>query len=167
LKKNMALNDCRSVEIRNAAVSSSDGNMEFVRVVGNTTSSHLAGSKTNPYGELQRFPVPVHAAGPLLKWADLVKMDVEGHEKEIVLHTSRDHWSDTDAMMEVGSAENAVALYNHFSTLGVSMFSQKGGWQKVCSLSDVPTSCREGSLFVTCGSSMPWHRGETGEVDHP
>jgi FkbM family methyltransferase len=164
LSRNMALNHCSSVEIRNAAVSSTDGELEFIRVVGNTTGSHLAGSKANPYGELQRFPVPVHAIGPFLKRADLLKMDVEGHEKQIVLSTCREDWMNTDAMMEVQCPENAAALYEHFSKLKISMFSQKSGWQKVRALRDLPTSHREGSLFVTCGAEMPWQSGYGGEA---
>ena len=160
LKRNLAANDCSAVEPRNAALSSTDGTLEFVRVVGNTTGSHLAGSKANPYGELQRFPVPVHATGPLLQWADLAKLDVEGHEKEIIVNTSREHWASTDAMMEVQSAENAGVLYDHFSKIGVSMYPQKIAWRKAHSIGDLPTSHREGSLFVTCRSEMPWARDE-------
>ena len=83
-----------------------------------------------------------------------------GTKKQIVMSASRD----TEAMMEVQDAENAVALYEHFSQSGVSMFSHKTGWQKTRSLDDAPTSYREVSLFVTCKSSMPWHGNAAGEV---
>src|SRR5574341_904869 len=44
LKDNLAANRAR-VEAIPAAVSTADGEAQFVRVLGNTTGSHLAGSK--------------------------------------------------------------------------------------------------------------------------
>lgn len=156
LQRNLALNNCSNVQAFNCAVSRKAGVMEFVKVLGNTTGSHLAGSKLNPYGDLERFPVNVEAIEPLITWADLMKIDVEGHEKEILLATNRDHWLNTDALVEVENRRNAIALYEHFKALDVRLFSQKTNWQLVGSLDDVPTSYREGTLFVTCRSKMPW-----------
>lgn len=156
LESNLALNNCDNVTVYNSAVSSQAGSMEFVRVLGNTTSSHLAGSKANPYGDLKRFDVKVEAIGPMLAWADLVKMDAEGHEKEILFATTRDMWENTDAIVEVESEDNAVALYDHFQRISVPMFAQKIGWKRVNSADDVPTSYREGSLFISRREAMPW-----------
>ena len=156
LERNLALNNCPNVQVFNAAVSSKRGEMEFVRVLGNTTASHLAGSKANPYGELERFPVKVEAIEPLITWADLVKLDVEGHEKEVLLATNRNHWLGTDALVEVENESNAASIYKHFTALGVRLFSQKTNWQLVRDVDDMPTSYREGTLFVTCKSEMPW-----------
>jgi FkbM family methyltransferase len=156
LRRNLTLNGCATVTPHNAAVSSGAGTLEFVRVLGNTTGSHLAGAKPSPYGELERFPVRVEAIGPLLEWADLVKMDVEGHEAEILLSTQRRHWVDTDGVVEIGSADNARRVFDHFRTLGVGMFAQKNGWRPVAALADVPASYRDGSLFISCKDEMPW-----------
>jgi len=156
LQKNLALNDCSNVQTFNAAVSNRVGAMEFIRVLGNTTGSHLAGSKANPYGDLERFPVKVEAIESLITWADLIKLDVEGHEKEIFLATNRDHWLSTDALVEVENESNAASIYEHFTILGVQLFSQKTNWQLVRGVDDMPTSYREGTLFVTCRSKMPW-----------
>ena len=35
---------------------------DFFRVMGKTTGRHLAGSKSDPYGDLDRFEVTVTAA---------------------------------------------------------------------------------------------------------
>ena len=156
LERNLVLNNCSNVQAFNAAVSSKAGEMEFVRVLGNTTASHLAGSKANPYGDLERFPVKVEAFEPLITWADLIKLDVEGHEKEILLATNGDHWLNTDALVEVENESNAASIYEHFTALGVHLFSQKTNWQLVHDVDDMPTSYREGTLFVTCKSEMPW-----------
>ncbi|VTR93880.1 short-chain dehydrogenase : Uncharacterized protein OS=Rhodopseudomonas palustris (strain ATCC BAA-98 / CGA009) GN=RPA3928 PE=4 SV=1: adh_short: Methyltransf_21 [Gemmata massiliana] len=156
LQRNLDLNGCRSVTPNQAAVSSAAGTLEFVRVLGNTTGSHLAGAKASPYGELERFPVRVEAIGPLLDWADLVKMDVEGHEADILLSTERRHWERTDGVVEIGTPANARAVFEHFRGLGVHLFAQKTGWGLVTDLAAMPTSYRDGSLFMTCRDEMPW-----------
>ena len=58
LQENMALNGVTTVKIHNAAISNKEGKAEFVRVLGNTTSSHLAGAK-NSYGDLEKYTVNV------------------------------------------------------------------------------------------------------------
>jgi FkbM family methyltransferase len=68
VQKNLELNHCGNVDAHNAAVSGTVGEMGFVRVEGNTTGSHLAGSKPNPYGELKRFPVRVESIGSITSW---------------------------------------------------------------------------------------------------
>jgi FkbM family methyltransferase len=157
LKRNLVLNNGSSVQAFNAAVSSRAGELEFVRVLGNLTASHLAGSKPNPYGDLERFPVRVEAIEPLISWADLIKLDVEGHEKEVLLATNREQWLSTDALVEIENESNAASVYEHFTTLGVRLFSQKTNWQLVRDVDDMPTSYRQGTLFITCKSEMPWH----------
>ena len=156
LQKNVELNHCKNIEPKNMAVSSRSGNMEFVRVVGNTTGSHLAGSKQNPYGELERFPVKLEGIASFISAVDLIKLDAEGHEKEIILATNEDDWKNTDALIEIENSENAAIVFEHFTKLGVNLFAQKIGWQKVQSSKDVPVGYREGMLFASCAETMPW-----------
>jgi hypothetical protein len=59
-------------------------------------------------------------------------------------------------MLEVGSIENALAIFEHMKALGVNMFSQKNNWTSVSALDDMPTSYKEGSLFISKKSEMPW-----------
>lgn len=155
LQKNLQLNGCEAVEAINAAISSKDGRLEFTRVLGNTTGSHITGSKPNPYGELERFEVDVRSVGPVIDWADLLKIDVEGHEKEVLLSTNRADWTATDALIEINNAENVGTIFEHFSKMGVGLFAQKRNWQKVRAFEDMPTSYREGMLFASCKSSVP------------
>ena len=58
-------------------------------------------------------------------------MDVEVQEKVILLGTSVQHWGNTDMMVEVGSEENAAAIYEHLKKIGVRAFAQKLGWRHV------------------------------------
>jgi FkbM family methyltransferase len=157
LQQNITLNDCSQVTPVQAAVSKEPGELEFVRVLGNTTGSHLAGAKDNPYGDLERFPVKVESIKDIIKDADLLKVDAEGHETEILLATTAEDWKTTDAMLEVGTEKNAKILYDFFTGLGVNLFSQKCGWKKVEKLEDVPTGYKEGSLFISTKSEMPWN----------
>ena len=157
LARNLALNGAdKAVRLERAAVSNQTGTLEFVRVLGNTTSSHLAGAKPNAYGELERFPVPVRAIADIMPTVDFVKMDAEGQERTILLATTAAHWAKTDMMVEIGSPENAEAIFNHLASLGVNAFAQKLGWGRVTSLADMPTSYKGGSLFITRHSAMSW-----------
>jgi FkbM family methyltransferase len=156
LKRNLTLNHCDKVAPRNAAVSSAAGTCEFIRLLDNTTGSHLAGAKPNPYGPMEKFQVRVEAAKDVIKGADLAKIDAEGHEKEILLATTAEDWKRMDALIEVGSEENARGIYDHFARLSLNLFAQKSNWAAVRCLEDMPTSYRDGTLFVTKRENMPW-----------
>jgi FkbM family methyltransferase len=156
LRRNLGLNQSTTVELIEAAVSDLPGTLEFVRVLGNTTSSHLAGAKQNAYGKLERFPVRVESIAAIMPTVDFVKMDAEGQEKIIILGTNATHWQSTDMMVEIGSMENARAIFQHLQTIGVRAFAQKLGWAEVLSLETMPTSYKDGSLFITRKNQMPW-----------
>ena len=152
LQKNLTANKCRNVVAHNKAVSNEAATKEFVKILGNTTGSHLAGSKSNPYGKMECFPVKTESIHEIIRWADLLKIDAEGHEKDILLATKRSDWSGTDAMVEVQSQDNARAIFKHFKNMKVNLFSQKTNWQKVSSIDAMPNGYKEGSLFITSRS---------------
>ena len=156
LRRNLKLNESTSVKIIESAVSNKPGTLEFVRVLGNTTSSHLAGAKDNAYGPLERFPVKVETISDIMPNMDFIKMDAEGHEKVIILGTSAEHWDNTDMMVEVGSVDNAGAIFEHIQKIGVRAFAQKLGWNQVETFDDMPTHYKNGSLFITRKQAMPW-----------
>lgn len=156
LRRNLERNDITTVMISESAVSDSPGTLEFVRVLGNTTSSHLVGAKDNAYGPLEKFPVTVESISQIMPLVDFVKMDAEGQEKVIILGTTKEHWQNTDMMVEVGSEENANAIYSHIRKIGIRAFAQKLGWSEVLCSDDMPAHYKEGSLFITLKSSMPW-----------
>jgi FkbM family methyltransferase len=158
LKENIALNKAHKIQCNNMAVSEEDGNTEFVRVLGNTTGSHILGAKKDPYGELEKISVKTKSFKSILNAGyDLIKMDVEGYEKVIIAMTNRFDWKKTDGVLSVHGKDNAVVLFKHFRKLGINMFSQKINWHTVSKLNDMPMSHHEGSLFVTSKNSMPWH----------
>ena len=156
LQRNLDLNNVHGVKANNKAISYQNGEMEFIRVLGNTTGSHLSGAKANPYGDLERFPVKLAEFRPLLKNADLIKMDIEGHEKKVVLSTMPEDWLHTDAFVEIENKDNGTAIFDFFSESSITLFSQKKNWEPVKSLEAMPTSYREGSLFISSKREMPW-----------
>jgi FkbM family methyltransferase len=155
LQKNMALNGVAGVDLRNAAVSVDSGEATFVRVLGNTTGSHLLGSKDS-YGEREYCVVKTEPAKPLFTRADFLKIDAEGHEKQILLSTNGEDWESTETIVEIGNEGNAWAIFDHFCALGVNLFAQQKGWQRVAKVEEMPTSHRQGSLFISRADSMPW-----------
>jgi FkbM family methyltransferase len=156
LRRNLDVNCCSAVSLVEAAVSVNSGAMEFIRVIGNTTSSHLAGAKPNPYGELERFPVCVESIETIMPSVDFIKMDAEGQEKLIILGTQAAHWQNTDMIVEIGSPENAAAIYEHLDRFRINAFAQKLGWAMVNRVEDMPVSYKEGSLFITSKPRMSW-----------
>lgn len=155
LSDNLTANGATTVTAFREAVSTSDGEAQFVRVLGNTTGSHLAGAKDS-YGEKEQFTVPIRAVQPLFEWADLAKIDAEGHEKELLLTTTHEIMQKLDIMVEIGNPENATAVFEHFRSIGIEMYAQKSRWDRVQQVTDVPTSHREGSLFISAKAGMPW-----------
>jgi len=156
LIRNLSLNGIKNCTVHKAAVSEKDGTMQFVRVLGNTTSSHLAGAKANPYGELERFDVAVHDIKAIAERVDLFKIDAEGHEAVLLNAIPIEAWTKVDAFVEIGTPENARAVFERFNKTGVNIFSQKRGWARVEKIEDVPVTYKEGGIFISAKSVMPW-----------
>lgn len=145
-----------SVMVHEAAVTVNSGNVEFLRVLGNTTGSHVLGAKNAPYGAIEQFNVKAVSIGGAIEGADLVKMDVEGSEAELLTALRAGELQSTDIICEVGSEENAEAIWNHFANSPVKMYSQKLGWSAARSYHDLPAHHSEGSLFLSTKGHMPW-----------
>lgn len=146
----------KRVTVHEAAVAPFPGNLEFIRVLGNTTGSHVAGAKPSPYGNLERFEVTAVGIREVTGYAQLVKMDVEGLESDLLSALTPDDLAHLDIICEVGSVDNAAKIWDLFRDSNSNLFSQKIGWEKVHSVEDIPTSHREGSLFVSTLDTMPW-----------
>lgn len=153
LTENISKNNCTNVKLYNSAVSNKEGVAEFVRVKGNTMSSHIKGSKPNPYGELEYFNVELQNFNEIIGWADFIKMDVEGHETELILSTSAKDWDKTDAIVEVSNEINAKILFDFLKEDKIRMFSQKECWNEVTQFDHMPVSYKEGSLFISNSNS--------------
>lgn len=154
-KANMATNGVTSVTVHEAAVSAEAGQAEFLRLRGNTTGSHLAGAKSDPYGQIDRFAVRLEAFGAIAAEVDFAKIDAEGHEAVIITSLPVERWDGLDVMLEIGSDANAAAIFDYAARSGVHLFTQKSGWRKARSLADLPTSYKQGSAFLTRKPAIP------------
>lgn len=150
-------NSVKNVFLRTRAIANNSGKMNFTRVIGNTTGSHLTGSKQNPYGDLEYFEVDVDAFRDIVNEGyDFIKMDVEGFEAKLLGSLDPGQIENTEMMLEVGTHENAIQVWKEIERLGLIAYSQKNNWNKVTSLTGVPFSYKEGSLFLTSTEGMTW-----------
>uniref|UniRef100_E6VHF4 Methyltransferase FkbM family n=1 Tax=Rhodopseudomonas palustris (strain DX-1) TaxID=652103 RepID=E6VHF4_RHOPX len=152
---NMRANGVTTVHVNEAAVSAQAGEAEFLRLRGNTTGSHIAGAKLDPYGEIDRFKVRLAAFDDIAAKADFAKIDAEGHEAVIITSLPRERWATIDVMLEIGSDANAAAIFDYARSAGVHLFTQKTGWRRAETLADLPTSYKQGSAFLTAGDAIP------------
>ena len=155
-QENIVNNKSVNITINQKAISDKPGTMDFIRVLGNTTGSHLAGAKEDPYGELETFSVETSDINAVLLNNDFVKMDIEGQEATAILSTKKDTWANVEMILEVGTEKNAKIIFEYLNEINVNMFSQKTGWNKVSDLADVPSSYKEGSLFLSVADEMSW-----------
>jgi len=157
LTKHLVANNVQDhVTVAQAAVARENGTLEFVRVLGNTTGSHVAGAKKDPYGDLEIIEVQAVNVSEAIAGKDLVKMDVEGLEADLLTSLDASDFASLDMVCEVGTRENAEIIWNHLKNSGVNLFSQKSGWARVADLEYMPRSYKEGSLFLSCMDEMPW-----------
>jgi FkbM family methyltransferase len=156
LENNIALNYMKNITPIKKAVSVTDGEMDFIRVLGNTTGSHLSGSKPNPYGDLETIPIQTKSFKLIITDFDLVKMDAEGHEKHLISSTDASDWENVDGIISIHDTENAIVIFEHLNNLGVNIFSQKINWKKATLLDEMPVSHHEGSIFISSKNMMNW-----------
>ncbi len=157
IKENFALNCAqKKIKVINKAVSTETGETEFIRLKGNSTGSHISGAKENYYGEVERIVVRTDSFKDIIRNYDFLKIDVEGHEADILLTTNNNDWQNTDAMIEVGSQKNSELIYEFFKDIKINLFSQKNSWNKVDGIHDMPRSYKDGSLFISNKKSVPW-----------
>ena len=145
LVENIAAHGCRVLPIQ-AAVSDRAGVAEFVRVLDNTTASHLAGARPH-YGPTETITVAMVDCRPLMAWADFAKIDCEGHEATLIGAADIRVWDNLEALLEVGSPAAAQSIYDRLIGV-VPLYAQKIGWARVMNFADMPTCHQEGSLFI-------------------
>ena len=139
------------------AVSAEGGTVRLVRVLDNTTSSHLEGTKKSPYGPLETVEVTSTAIASLSLDASLVKIDIEGSEAAVLSACAPAVFSSADFIVEIGTSESREQIFRHVEAIdGVQFFSQKNNWSVCQSIDDLPLHYKEGSVFISAKREMPW-----------
>jgi len=151
-------NEITNIYLIKKAISSIDGQLEFTRLKGNTTGSHISGSKNYVYGEVEKFNVECTTLENVINKykPNFIKMDIEGQEKDVLLGTPIDILKNIDMIIEVRSKKSAEELFNYFKDSGINLFSQKTNWQKVAMKENMPYSYKDGSLFISSKEKMDW-----------
>lgn len=158
IDKVMKLNGFNSDGVRPKAISDKSGTMEYLRVLGNTTGSHLLGSKEDVYGPTDVVTVQVDDILEvfLTENFDFVKMDVEGHEVALLNRITSDSMNKTDIMLEIGSERNAKEIFEILKRKSIPAYAQKINWNKVEKLEDLPNHHTNGSIFLSMQGAPNW-----------
>lgn len=144
----------REFILRRAAVSDHDGNAQFVRVLNNLTGSHIEGFKES-FGPRETITVPVVDCRPLFDWADLAKLDVEGHEGVLLRCVTAEHLTHLDLICELRGDREAASVLKHFHDLDCHIYTQKNDWKPAQCMADMPVKHQEGSIFISKRGG-PW-----------
>jgi FkbM family methyltransferase len=145
--------------IKPKAISNKNGSMEYIRILGNTTGSHLLGSKENVYGPTEVVSVKVDDILEVLDKGkfDFVKMDVEGHEVVLLNRITAQSIATTDIMLEIGSDKNAKEIFTILSDKKIPAYAQKINWARVERVQDLPSHHTHGSLFLSMQGPPKWN----------
>jgi len=159
IDKVMQLNGFNCNGVRPKAISDKSGAMEYLRVLGNTTGSHLLGSKETVYGPTEAVTVQVDDILEVLtnENFDFVKMDVEGHEVVLLNRITADSIKKTDIMLEIGSERNAKEIFEILKRKGIPAYAQRINWNRVENLDDLPNHHTHGSLFISMQGAPNWN----------
>jgi FkbM family methyltransferase len=157
-KKVMKLNDLGTDGLTPKAISDKRGTMEYIRILGNTTGSHLLGSKEEVYGATEVVSVEVDDILEVLIQGkfDFVKMDVEGHEVVLLNRITTQSITTTDIMLEIGSDKNAKDIFTILTNKKIPAYAQKINWSRVEKLDDLPSHHTHGSLFLSMQGPPNW-----------
>jgi len=155
MEKNLKLNFCKNLKVFNKGVSDKKETLSFIKVLGNENANHIEGTRSF-YGDYKRIKVEVIPFSEINLQPDLMKINVEGHEKIIVPTIPVHVWEKADTFIEVHDKENAEVLWNFFNKININVFSQKKRWGIAKNLNDIPFTNKEGYIFVTKKNKMNW-----------
>ncbi len=130
------------------AVSNYSGKAIFTRIINNSTGSYI-NDKKKSYGPTETYEVDVINAFDLSFKYDLIKMDIEGSEADVFSAFDPKVFEKTDFIAEVSTEDTRKLLWDLFSNLGIKVYAQKIGWKQISNIQDLPTSHREGSIFIS------------------
>jgi len=158
-EKVMKLNNLGTEGLTPKAISDKRGTMDYIRILGNTTGSHLLGSKEEVYGATEIVSVEVDDILEVLSQGkfDFVKMDVEGHEVVLLNRITAESIATTDIMLEIGSEKNAKDIFTILLDKKIPAYAQKINWGRVERVQDLPSHHTHGSLFLSMQGPPNWN----------
>ena len=142
------LNDHPNNNFYQKAVSNYSGKATFTRVINNSTGSYINDKKVG-YGPLEKYQVEVINATELNDKYDLIKMDIEGSESDVLISFDNNFYQNTDIIAEISTERARELLWDYFNKINIKIYSQKTGWELISKIEDLPTSHRQGSIFIS------------------
>ena len=136
------------VNLIEKAVANYTGNANFTRIVNNTTGSYI-GDKKESYGPTEKIKVNVINAEELSGKYDFIKIDAEGSEFDILRNFKTKDFKKTDFMIEISTELSRKNLWKMMKKNKLKFYSQKKSWDRVKKITDLPTSHREGAVFIS------------------
>ena len=106
--RNLKLNKVNTKYCYQKAVTVDGEDVDFVKVHGNTTGSHVAGAKVGVYGETSVQKVSSNNFQEILSWAELIKMDVEGFEGNLLTSVDVNCYRDKCLLVEIGNEKTQI-----------------------------------------------------------
>ena len=145
------LNDIKNIMINRIAVSNFHGKANFVRLINNTTGSHLEGSKNNLYGPVETFEVTVHKLSAFINKTGrtFAKIDIEGAEADALADLQEEDWTKFDCIVEISNIDSAKRNLKLAGLNRLNLFSQKISWNIASSLEELPHHWDQGSVMIT------------------
>ena len=132
----------------NAAISNYSGQASFTRILDNTTGSFI-NTKKQAYGPVEEFPVDVVDAASLACGFDLFKIDAEGSEVDILSSLKPESFDKSDFILELSTESSRREFWELLSALSLNAYSQINSWRPVTQIDQLPTSHRQGSVFLS------------------
>ena len=136
------------VNLYQKAVADFTGSTTFTRVLNNSTGSYI-GNKKEGYGPLKKFNVKVLNSSNLRNKYDLIKIDAEGSEYDILKKFKKIDFNKTDFIIEISTKLSREKLWIFFKKYKLKTYAQKNCWKITKSLSDLPSSPKEGSVIIS------------------
>ena len=146
-KKNFSRNKIK-INIVNSAVSNFSGQIQFTRILNNSTGSYI-GNKKKSYGPVKKYKVSVISSKKLKNKYDLIKVDAEGSEGDILKNFNKRDFKNTDIVLEISTPKSKKKIWSIIKKNNLNVFSQKNSWRLVKNKADLPSSHREGSVIIS------------------
>ena len=149
LKNNIKNNKCKNIKTYKNAVWSKIQILNFNRVMGNTTGSHIENSKTKVYGKITKTKVRSVIFNDLIDKFDLIKIDCEGSEKEIFRNIDIKKLEKVDCILEITDKFSRKIIWDSLKKTKLKIYSQKIGWKKCTNINSLPKNYKEGNVFIS------------------
>ncbi|MDB3973986.1 FkbM family methyltransferase [Alphaproteobacteria bacterium] len=157
LNKNIDINNLNNVTTYNMAVSINSGMLKFLKNKENPTSNHLEISNVSDeyksqYKNLDIINVKSESFQKILKFSDILKIDIEGHEGDLFSNINYNDLSNKILFIEIHNPKNSNKIINFYSKhkLKIKCHLIKDGIREITDTKLFPNKAKDGSVIFEC-----------------